>query len=351
MKKLYPLKFKPQWMPKAWGGESWDICGFDDAASVVAEGFLADNDLPDILETYLGDLVGDAVFDWYGLYFPLLIKRLYVDERLSVQVHPDDTVAAERLDAYGKTEFWYVNEADPGARIWMGFREDTDAGTLYKACKEGTAERLLNEYIPRPGDCFFIPPGTVHAAGGGVRITEIQEASDTTFRLYDWGRELNPATRREMHLEEAIDCIDYRRYDEASNHHYRPEGVQVLARCPQFVITNLVLDDPSRPAKVRMEEFKSCLVYNCIAGSVTVAVGGQVGSSRAGTAAEGNGQSGAAAEGNGRYTLTAGEALLVPASCDDLLLTPAPGGCLLLQTHIPEPPKDDDVYDGPEPEA
>jgi hypothetical protein len=90
-----------------------------------------------------------------------------------------------------------------------------------------------------------------------------------------------------------------------------------------------------------MEEFKSCLVYNCIAGSVTVAVGSQAG----------NGQTGAAAEGNGRYELSAGEALLVPASCDDLLLTPAPGGCLLLQTHIPDPPKDDDVYDGPEPEA
>ena len=337
MKKLYPLKFNPIWMPKAWGGESWDLCGFEDNASVVADGFLADNDLADILETYLGDLVGDELFDWYNLHFPLLIKRLYVKDRLSVQVHPDDTVAAERLDAYGKTEFWYVNEAGPDARIWMGFREDTDAGILYRACKEGTAERLLNEFIPKPGDCFFIAPGTVHAAGGGVKITEIQEASDSTFRLYDWGREFDPATRRPMHLEEALDCIDYRRYDEAACHFTCPEGIQVVARCPLFVITSLRLSDPSRPARIRMEEFKSCLVYSCLSGSVSVHVGNVVGKKGV-----------APSETDGRYTLSAGETLLVPASCDDLLLTPAPGGCHLLQTHVPPPPKDDDLYDGPE---
>ena len=139
MKKLYPLKFHPQWMPKAWGGEYWDLCGFEDVPSVVSEGFLAENDLPDILETYLGDLVGDEIFDWYNLYFPLLIKRLVVKDRLSVQVHPDDTVAAERFGEFGKTEFWYVTEAGPDARVYMGFKEDTDAGTLCKACADGTA--------------------------------------------------------------------------------------------------------------------------------------------------------------------------------------------------------------------
>ena len=118
MKKLYPLTFHPLWKPKAWGGESWDLCGFEDDASVVAEGFLADNDLPDILETYMGDLVGDEVFDWYNLHFPLLLKHLHVEDRLSVQVHPDDAVAEQRFDDYGKTECWYVLEAGPDARIW-----------------------------------------------------------------------------------------------------------------------------------------------------------------------------------------------------------------------------------------
>ena len=320
MKKLYPLKFKPTWKPKTWGGEWWDLCGFDDEASVVSEGFLADNDLADILETYLGDLVGDEIFDWYNLHFPLLVKRLDVQDRLSVQVHPDDEVAAERFDAYGKSEFWYVNEAGPDARIYMGFKEDTDAGALYKACREGTAERLLNVIVPHPGDCFFIKAGTVHAAGGGLKITEIQEASDMTFRLYDWGRELDPATRREMHLEEALDCIDYRKYDDAACRRECPDGVRVLAECPQFVITSLRLKEPAR---VSMDDFKSCVVYSCLSGSATIVTGDQP------------------------YPIAAGETLLVPASASDLLLQPAPNGIHLLQTHLPQPPKDD-VYDGPE---
>ena len=323
MKRLYPLKFKPADKPKAWGSEAWDICGFDDEASVVSEGFLAENDLADILETYLGDLVGDEVFDYYNLHFPLLIKHLDIRDRLSVQVHPDDTVAAERFDSYGKTEFWYVLEAEPTARVYMGFKEDTDAGELYRACKEGRADQLLNVYVPRPGDCFFIPAGTVHAAGGGLKIAEIQESSDITFRLYDWGRENNPATRRETHLDEALDCIDYKKYDEAScSAHLSPDDpVSVIVNAPQFVITSMPLHGP---AKVRMEEFKSCIVYICTAGSAKLETDGQA------------------------WTISAGETVLVPASVDEILLTPLAKGTHLLQTHLPQPPKED-VYDGPEP--
>ena len=263
-----------------------------------------------------------------------------------MQVHPDDTVAAERFDAYGKTEFWYVLEAAPSARVYMGFREDTDAGALYKACKEGTADRLLNAYVPRPGDCFFIPAGTVHAAGGGLKIAEIQEASDITFRLYDWGRELNPATRREMHLDEALDCIDYRKYDEAGCSCHletdpaeavrKGDGVRVLVQAPQFIITSLSL---TAPARIKMEEFQSCVVFICLSGAATVTSGPAAGTTAA---------AGMAADG-GPWSLKAGETMLIPASLDTLQLTPAPGGVHLLQVHLPQPPKDD-IYDGPEPE-
>ena len=336
MKKLYPLKFKPAWKPKAWGGEFWDLCGFEDDASLVSEGFLADNDLPDILETYMGDLVGDEIFEWHNLYFPLLIKRLIVEERLSVQVHPDDTVAAERFDDYGKTEFWYVLEADPDARIYMGFKEDCDAATLYKACKEGWAQDLLNAYAPKPGDCFFIPTGTVHAACGKLKMSEIQESSDLTFRLYDWGREFNPATRRAIHLDEALDCINYKKYDEAAcSCHLNglreasggdaakasgdpaDNGVRVLVSDPHFVITSVRL---TTPARIRLEDFKSCIVLICLEGSFSV---------------------------EGCSPVTAGETLLVPASLDTVVLNPAAGGAHLLQVHLPQPPKDD-VYEGPE---
>ena len=324
MKKLDLLKFKPEWKDRAWGGESWDICGFEDEASVVSKGFLAENDLADILETYLGDLVGDEIFDWYNLHFPLLVKRLDIRGLLSVQVHPDDIIAAERFNSYGKSEFWYVTEAGPDARVYMGFREDTDASVLYDACKAGTVQKLLNEYVPRPGDCFFIPAGTIHAAGGGLKIAEIQEASDITFRLYDWGRELNPATRREIHLELALDCIDYRKYDEEANscHLSDDSGIKVIVNSPQFIITSIALE---APARVKMEEFRSCVVYFCTKGAAKVSSGSQV------------------------WTLKPGESILVPASVEEIILTPAENGTHLLQTHIPQVPKDD-VYDGPEPD-
>ena len=324
MKKLYPLKFKPEWKDKAWGGESWDLCGFEEEASVVSEGFLAENDLADILETYLGDLAGDEIFDWYNLHFPLLIKRLDIRDRLSVQVHPSDEIAGELYDSYGKSEFWYVSEAGSDARVYMGFKEDCDAGTLYEACKAGSAHELLNAFIPKPGDCFFIPAGTVHAAGGGLKINEIQEASDITFRLYDWGRELNPATRREMHLEEALDCIDYHKYDEEACccHLSDEDSVRVLVESPQFIITSIPLRSA---AKVKMEEFKSCVVYICTKGSARIEADGQA------------------------WTISAGETVLIPASLDLIMLTPSAEGTHLLQAHLPQPPKDD-VYDGPEPE-
>lgn len=331
MKKLYPLKFKPVWKPKVWGGESWDICGFEGEASLVSEGFLADSDLADILETYMGDLTGDALFDWYNLHFPLLIKHLDIQDRLSVQVHPDDTIAAERFDAYGKSEFWYITEAGPDARIYMGFKEDSDASALYRTCREGRAETLLNEYIPRRGDCFYIPSGTVHAAGGGLKILEVQEASDITFRLYDWGREHNPATRREMHLEEALDCIDYRRYDEASCCGHlddKPETdgknqLRSLVETPQFLIASLWLQEP---VQVPTDSFQSCIIYCCTSGQASVR-----------------------ADGND-YSLETGASLLIPASLGPHTLIPAPGGAHLLRIHLPQPPRDD-VYDGPEQEA
>ena len=179
-----------------------------------------------------------------------------------------------------------------------------------------------------------------------MKIAEIQEASDITFRLYDWGRELNPATRREMHLDEALDCIDYRKYDEAGCSCHletdpaeavrKGDGVRVLVQAPQFIITSLSL---TAPARIKMEEFQSCVVFICLSGAATVTSGPAAGTTAA---------AGMAADG-GQWSLKAGEPMLIPASLDTLQLTPAPGGVHLLQVHLPQPPKDD-IYDGPEPE-
>lgn len=338
-KKLYPMKFTPILQPRVWGGdrlvsqfgkqlpedgegntvtlpatggigESWEVSAMGEGrTSEVAEGYLAGNSLDDILETYLGDLVGDNIFDWYNLQFPLLVKLLDVRERLSVQVHPDDSVALERFDDYGKTECWYVMEASETARVYMGFKRDVSAAEFYDKCKDGTVTDLLNEYHPKAGEAFFIPAGTVHACGGGLVIAEVQEPSDITFRLYDWGRENDPATARTMHLEEAIDCIDYRKYDDATCHTMASDKSRTIADCGSFTAGILKV---SEPLHLSTEEFNSCIVLICTEGAASI-------STDAGT---------------GRYSLRRGETVLIPAGADDFTINPENGTATLLEAHI-----------------
>ena len=195
-------------------GESWEIADMGVEDSVVKEGWLAGNTLSDIMETYIEKIVGEDVYKYYGRQFPLLIKYLDIHEKLSVQVHPDDEVGAERYDSLGKAEIWYVMDAEPGAKVYMGFNREISAQEFYDRCHNGTVDEVLNVIQPKKGDAIYVAPGTVHAAEGGILIAEIQESSDLTFRLYDWGREFNPATARQMHLDEAIDLINYAKFDE-----------------------------------------------------------------------------------------------------------------------------------------
>lgn len=227
MTKLYPLKFRPILKERVWGGkrlskmyniepkseslygESWELSGLEGDESLVSNGFLEGNDINDLVDTYLGDLVGDAVYDYYGSIFPLLIKILEVNQPLSLQIHPDDQTALERHDSFGKSECWYILEAEPTARIYLGLKEELTASEFYKKCHDGTIEESLNVITPKRGDLINIPPGTLHSAKGGILIAEIQQPSDITYRVYDWGREFDAKTAREMHLDLAIDCIDY----------------------------------------------------------------------------------------------------------------------------------------------
>ena len=217
-KKLYPFKFIPVASRRPWGGsnlvekygkefvecddegneivlgtdeligESWDIAdmGFED--SVLSNGWLAGNTISEIMETYLERVVGDNVYRYYGRQFPLLVKLLDINGKISVQVHPDDEIAAERYDALGKSELWYVLDVQPDTKVYMGFKKEVTAQELYDKCHDGTVVDLLNVIHPKKGDVLYITPGTVHAVDGNIQIVEIQESSDMTFRLYDWGR-------------------------------------------------------------------------------------------------------------------------------------------------------------------
>jgi mannose-6-phosphate isomerase len=227
MTTLYPLKFDPILKERVWGGdkilkfpgknnslkspvgESWELSGVQDDISVVSNGFLAGNEINDLIETYLGELVGDSVYERYGNELPLLIKILDINGPLSLQIHPDDNTAMERHNSYGKTECWYIMEADPSARIYLGLNRALTAQEFYDMCKNDTIEHALNVISPKKGDLIYIAPGTLHAAKGGILVAEIQQVSDITYRVYDWGREHDPSTARVMHMDLAIDCIDY----------------------------------------------------------------------------------------------------------------------------------------------
>ena len=217
---LYPLKFKPFFKEKIWGGnkiksllhrpvtnmthcgESWEISAIEDNVSVVANGFFADNnDLNELIEVYMGELLGDKVYDKYGLGFPLLVKFIDATDDLSVQVHPDDKLAKERYGMNGKTEMWYVIQADEGAGLYVGFKEGVTRDQYWDAVDAGTVDQLLRFYPVKKGELYFIPAGTVHAIGKGVLLAEIQQPSDVTYRIFDWNRVDENGNSRELHVK------------------------------------------------------------------------------------------------------------------------------------------------------
>lgn len=349
MLKLYPLKFVPILKERVWGGdklvrqynkavpvdeethtpvvnindigESWDLSGMDENDSVIANGFLEESTLNEIIETYMGDLVGDNIFDYFNLHFPILVKMLDVKGFLSVQVHPDDATAFEREYSYGKDELWYVMEAAPEAKIYMGFNRKVTASEFYQKCKDETVDEILNLYHPKKGDCFFIKAGTVHAAGGGLVIAEIQEASDITYRLYDWGREHNHLTARKMHLEDAIDGIDYNKYDENVYYHRDVNGIKNIVDCEHFTVNNLGLKEVY---KVDTAKFNSFIFYFCTQGCAML----QVVNSNTTEA----------------WEIKCGESILIPADADDLFITPKEQNTNLLEVHIRPVKEEKDAY-------
>lgn len=379
-KKLYPFKFIPVASPRPWGGdalvrelgkhfvecdddgnekvlgadvkigESWELADMGIEDSVLSNGWLAGNTISEIMETYMERIVGENVYNYYGRQFPLLIKFLDVNDRLSVQVHPDDVVAAERYDSLGKAEIWYIMDAKPGAKIWAGFNREMSAQELYDRCKNGTVDEVLNVIYPKKGDALYITPGTVHAADGGILVAEIQESSDMTFRLYDWGREFNPVTARKIHLDEAIDVIDYGVFndschvkgplweechcheDECHCHDDKSEVVKTLVESPQFNVARLNLTDPLH---IYTEQFESFIVYICVEGAASIQVPSQD------------------EDGHPKmdsYEFSKGETIMVPADMPDFFLVPRDKGTILLEA-VTRPVDEVDEYIDPDTEA
>ncbi len=309
---LYPLKFLPLYKNVIWGGnrlkdygfnydplpncgELWALSAVKDHESVIANGFLAENTLNEAIEIYMGDLVGDKVYNRYGTEFPLLVKMIDAARDLSIQVHPDDELAQRRGMPWGKTEMWYVVEADDDARLISGFRRDTTPDEYTAALQSGHLMDLLHAEHPHAGDVYFIPAGRVHALGKGLLVAEIQQTSDCTYRIYDYDRLDKDGRKRQLHTAEAMDAIDFSGVKGHANTNYnaRTNESTTIAACPYFITRLIPLDAPIRK---NLEDQDTFVIYMCVDGIAAVKSMGTI------------------------VPMHAGECVLVPAVADQVEL-------------------------------
>lgn len=275
------LKFKPILKDKIWGGEklqtilqknsirndvgeSWEISDVEGDTSIVSNGLLKGKNLKELINTYKGNLVGKNIYEHFGEKFPLLIKYIDAKEALSIQLHPDDDLAKKRHNSFGKTEMWYVMQADEKANLIVGFQKEVSSQEYLHHLENKTLTDILNIDEVQKGDVYFIPTGRVHAIGAGVLLAEIQQTSDITYRIYDWDRPNPDGTFRDLHTEEAIDAIDYSAKETYKTSYAKHQNrSSEIVSCPYFT-TNII------PIKgkitVNHSDKDSFVIYMCVEG-------------------------------------------------------------------------------------
>ena len=289
MSNLYPLKFKTIFKDKIWGGEkiktylgkdfsplpncgeTWEISGVKTDVSVIANGPLTGTSLADLLATEKEHLVGKKVYQHFGKEFPLLVKFIDANDDLSIQVHPNDELAKKRHNSFGKTEMWYVIQADKGASLISGFNQKLDKELYLKKFNEGKLNDILNKEEVQADDVFFLPAGRVHTIGKGLLIAEIQQTSDITYRIYDFDRVDDKGNKRELHTTEALDAIDYHYYEDIkTNYEQSKNKVIKLVECPYFT-TNVL--DYTKNTQRDYTSLDSFVIHVCLEGSYVLNYG------------------------------------------------------------------------------
>lgn len=226
-------------------GESWEISGVPGNETVVSEGEHQGRTLAQLIETYGAELVGKRNMERYGTTFPLLIKFISAAQDLSIQVHPDDAMAQRMGHPYGKTEMWYIVRTQPGASLCSGFNADFSAEGYEASLADGTLMSHLSRHETKPGDCFFIPAGRIHSIGAGNFLVEIQQSSNDTFRVYDFDRTDAHGNKRELHVAQAREALDYKAYPEYRTHYEAKDDCRtVLVDCLQFTTRRYALTKP-----------------------------------------------------------------------------------------------------------
>jgi mannose-6-phosphate isomerase len=340
MAPLYSLKFHPLLKRYLWGGrrlgtvlgkpigpgddyaESWEVADHDQGQSIVANGPLAGKTLRELVQTRGPELLGRHAPQ---SRFPLIFKYLDCNRDLSVQVHPDDTAAAELTPPdLGKTEAWLILDAQPGSRVYAGLKAGFDRAALEREVLKGRMELCLHSFEAAAGQCLFIPAGTVHALGAGLLVAEIQQASDTTYRLHDWNRVGPDGQQRKLHIDEGLAVIDYSAVQilpQRDRQTYQA-GVQRLVTCDKFILDRRELSGPQSLGGDNRFHIVSVLAGDLLLGASPpdIESGSQPGAST------GNEVS--------LLSLTRGQTVLIPASLPSVALSPRER-CTLLDMYLP----------------
>ena len=328
MSVLYPLKFAPAYFEKIWGGqhvktilhqdfgdlmncgEVWLLSGLEGQNSIVCNGDFAGDELNDLIETFMGDLVGEDVFNKYGERFPLLIKIIDPLDNLSIQVHPDDELA-QKIGLYnGKTEMWYVMNAEKGAKLVSGFNRDVTPKEFEEAVANKSVEGMLNYVDVHNDDAFFIPARKIHALGAGCMVAEIQQTSDTSYRVYDWDRIDRFGMKRELHIDEALATINFKKEDSGKvSYDKKTKNATVsLVKCPYFT-TNLIKLDTKSALVKDYSELDSFVILMSTEGSFILSYE------------------------DGTETVRTGECILIPNVINKVEII-SDGECKLLEVYI-----------------
>lgn len=312
---MYPLKFRPILKTLVWGGykiapykqittdqknigESWELSGVKGNESVVSNGYLAGKTITELIREYKAELIGKANYENTGEQFPLLVKFIDAMQDLSIQVHPNDELAAKRHDgSKGKTEMWYVIKADDDAHLMSGFSHSITPEEYVERVNNNTITQVLNDYSLSPGDVFFLPAGRVHSIGAGSFIAEIQQTSDITYRIYDFGRLGLDGKPRELHTDLAKDAIDYKVSEDGRTHYEQSKNEEVLLVSCKYFTTKLL--DLDRNFSKDLSALDSFLIIICVEGQGEIVDNEE-----------------------NRETIRQGEILLIPASTKSVQFLP-----------------------------
>ena len=318
--KSYPLQFEPIFKERIWGGtklktylnkpitsditgESWEMSTVENDVSIVANGTFKGKSLNDLINEFPETVLGTKVYAQFGKQFPLLFKYLDAREDLSIQLHPNDELAKKRHNSFGKTEMWYVMQADPNSRLIVGFKEKSSPEEYLKHIHNKTILDILDTKKVKQGDVFFLETGTIHAIGAGIVIAEIQQTSDITYRIYDFDRVDANGNNRELHVDLSLEAINYETVDAEKKYSNVENTSNEVVNCKYFTTNFIPLDGHTTINK----SCESFTVYMCVNGSFKLSVDGE------------------------NFIYIKGDTVLIPASLTDFQLS---GKASILEIYI-----------------